>query len=87
VYGRRVAWVWALMLLGGLSRVYVGAHWVTDVVGGWALGALLGAVAWALAVWASPEGHLAALRKAGARGASEPRRVPPSAAPEAPRSP
>jgi membrane-associated phospholipid phosphatase len=35
--GRRL-WPWLLAFLCGLSRVYVGAHWATDVVGGWMLG-------------------------------------------------
>lgn len=38
---RARAWPFAVLaLLGGISRVYVGAHWVTDVLGGWVLGAL-----------------------------------------------
>jgi undecaprenyl-diphosphatase len=45
----RSGWVtWPIVALIGLSRVYVGGHYVTDVAGGWVAGALLGAVAAAL---------------------------------------
>lgn len=46
-------WIsWPIVALIGFARVYVGAHYVTDVLGGWILGgALGGGAAWALLRW------------------------------------
>ncbi|MGO1719165.1 MAG: phosphatase PAP2 family protein [Luteimonas sp.] len=51
-FGARQRWIWALVvawpLLMGLSRMYLGRHFLADVLGGLAVGVAGGLLAWAL---------------------------------------
>ena len=63
----RSGWIsWPIVGLIGFARVYVGAHYVTDVFGGWLIGgAIGGGAAWLLLKWP-------AFRKKPAPAVSEP---------------
>lgn len=46
-----VAWAVVVVLLIGATRIYLAAHWATDVFAGWGIGAFWAVLLWLFAYW------------------------------------
>lgn len=47
-----------LTFLIGFSRIYLGVHWPTDVIGGWCAGAAWAMICWLVAIWLQRRGDV-----------------------------
>ncbi len=56
IYAMSVALLLAVLV--GVSRVYLGVHWPTDVVAGWAVGAVWASACWLFILWLQRRGQV-----------------------------
>jgi undecaprenyl-diphosphatase len=49
-----------LALLVGISRIYLGVHYPTDVLAGWCIGAAWAALCWSIFHWLQGRGQIEA---------------------------
>jgi undecaprenyl-diphosphatase len=51
-----------ITILVGLTRIYLGVHWPTDVLAGWTAGAGWALICWSVALWLQRHGKVERVR-------------------------